>query len=353
MKTIRFLIFAVCCATAVTFAACNDEGNSYDPGEITMSLIFPDESDGTRIVEASIREPREKTFSMKVAVDKGSTKNVTAVLAAAPALVDVYNEANETSYQIVPATAYSFDYQEAILPRYNLASSVVGLTFKTAELPDEAKYLLPVTIREVKGDDNIVLGKDATAYIIFSKEEIVIGTLISGQDDQTNIWQVLYTTTTHATEGKQSYLVDNDDITYWHHDYSNYSPAVTAGKVLHEIIIDMKRTMDVYGVEITGRIHQGAIHRNGMLSEIDISVAPTLASVPTTDIGIVESEWKGKSHFNAADLAYQIKNSVFLDEPTKGRYLRISIYSSYTNTDPYRYGGACTGEYRIWGFVVD
>ena len=76
-----------------------------------------------------------------------------------PAMVDVYNQTNGTSYEVLPGDAYKFGEQDVILPRFNEYSAESKFTLVGQGCVEDQFYVLPVVITKVNGYDNYVFSE--------------------------------------------------------------------------------------------------------------------------------------------------------------------------------------------------
>ena len=239
-----------------------------------------------------------------------------------------------------------------ILPRYNKTSSTINITLRTSGLEDKDKYLLPVTIGEVEGDENVIVADDGSevAYVLFSKKVMPKPRIMAGPDNDTDPWEVVFASSERAdgTSGWARYAIDDSNDTYWHHNYGQ-NPAHVAP---FELIIDMKRTVQVYGVQFRARTHpvgSEELQGTGVVSWADVSVAEDI-TLPIGSIGdIVDSEYNGKTTFRSDVLLWQLENNPYLSDITEGRYLRITVWRSYNKGTADSYNGVALGEVRVWG----
>lgn len=113
-----------------------------------------------------IGKRQAKTINLKAAAEEVSGTGLKVTFGTNPELVAVYNEANGTSYEMLPGEAYRFTGQEVLMPRYNKFSAQDQLTLIGQGCVEDQLYLLPVTITKVVGTDNFSFS-ETTAAIYF------------------------------------------------------------------------------------------------------------------------------------------------------------------------------------------
>ena len=100
-----------------------------------------------------------KTISLKAFAEEVPGVSLKISFGVDPALVDVYNEANGTSYEVLPGDAYKFGEQDVIMPRFNQYSAESKFTLIGQGCVEDQFYLLPVVITKVNGSENYVFSE--------------------------------------------------------------------------------------------------------------------------------------------------------------------------------------------------
>lgn len=114
-----------------------------------------------------IPENSNRTYDVLVTADPGPSDAISVTLGADQTLVDKYNAANGTSYQMLPQAAYELSADGLILMRYNKKSTTGTLTLKGTGCVRDQTYLLPVVVSTVKGTAPYDAPEDKAAYILF------------------------------------------------------------------------------------------------------------------------------------------------------------------------------------------
>ena len=126
------------------------------PGEKTLVELAPDAS---------------KTYSLRACAQGSNVADVTMnfTFKADPDLVEKFNGANGTNYQMCPGSAYEFVTNEVMMPRYGKSSTTAKVKVTASGLEDGVDYILPVTIDGATGTDNWAVADTLAAYVLLRK----------------------------------------------------------------------------------------------------------------------------------------------------------------------------------------
>lgn len=142
--------------------SCNKEGG---PGENEKAILGVEVKNLENLVE--IPENQVKTYEVNVVSIPGPSDALTITLGADETLVDVYNQENGTSYQMLPAAAYEISSSPLMLMRYNKKSSVGTIKLKGAGCEMDKTYLLPIVVESVKGTAAYEAPVERVAYVVY------------------------------------------------------------------------------------------------------------------------------------------------------------------------------------------
>jgi hypothetical protein len=124
---------------------------------------------------------QQKTFS--VVLTYPSADDVTAAVSVDPSLVAVYNEQNETSWEMLPATHYSLSAGTVTVKAGQTVSEQVTLSFKGLDgLEIDKTYLCPVSISSA----SIELMESSSTIFYIVKRSSAITTAASLRDNWIN-----------------------------------------------------------------------------------------------------------------------------------------------------------------------
>ncbi len=141
--------------------SCN---NSDEKATITASLGVSVKNAGDVI---EIPKRQSQTFEVNLTSDPGPEEALIVTLGANADLVEKYNAAHGTAYQMLPAEAYDLPTTPFILPRYNKTSSLETITLKGAGCVPGDIYILPLVANKVEGTAAYEMPEDKAAYILF------------------------------------------------------------------------------------------------------------------------------------------------------------------------------------------
>jgi len=148
---------------ALAVLICNSCMND-DEVPISPNAIFFQAPRGGNVVTATVdTEGSSIPISVQAAKPVSSPVNITTGINE-EALVE-YNLANGTNYKVLPEQYYSLSGTDFLIDKDNFSSTLQTIDIKSlADLPDEDKYAIPITIHQVSG--NVPLLDAAKDHII-------------------------------------------------------------------------------------------------------------------------------------------------------------------------------------------
>ena len=165
MKKILFLILAL----PILAVSCEKQ---QEPVPGTMKGVFYADIPGDKVL-VELAPDGSKTYNLRACAQGSNVADVVMnfTFKADPDLVDKYNGANGTSYQMCPGSAYEFVTNEVMMPRYGKASTTAKVKVTASGLEDGVNYILPVTIDKATGTDNWAVADTLAAYVLLCKSE--------------------------------------------------------------------------------------------------------------------------------------------------------------------------------------
>lgn len=150
-----------------TIFSCSEEKSIYETGPKVISMVEKDDSNEIEIV---VDPARQNKVELQAEVDQISAYGIVVGVEPNNTLVDEYNEKHQTNYLALPPSSYNIDVAEFIFPKYTNLSSHVNISFTSGDMQNGVKYLLPIQMTVVSGDENasINTNKDVI-YLIVSK----------------------------------------------------------------------------------------------------------------------------------------------------------------------------------------
>ncbi|MBR5956421.1 MAG: DUF1735 domain-containing protein [Bacteroidales bacterium] len=143
--------------------SCNKEGNGKESGNVAVLSVNVKGAD--EVIEITKRQ--SKAFEVNVTANPGPDDALIITLGVNKDLVEKYNSENGTSYELLPAEAYTLPSNSFLLPRYNKVSSLESLTLKGAGCVAGEIYLLPIVASKIEGKATYEMPDQNAAYILF------------------------------------------------------------------------------------------------------------------------------------------------------------------------------------------
>lgn len=261
-KIISFFLFIL----LLGLTSCEDDSKSvYETGQKVVSIITENDP-----VKEIVVDPAQKAqVSLQARIDQLSAFGIVVEVESNPDLIAEYNEKNGTDYQELSPSSYAFETSRFIFPRYSDISSHVNINLFTTGMQEDVKYLLPVQMIQIKGDENAFIDDQASImYFVVSKlpppkllllEDVELTTEIG--PDKKN-WFAAYATNaegghtfTVEEAAEQSHMMDfalvkhgnnirlHPSIVGWQHggDYHKFTSMYINGFKYLTLIINMNK----------------------------------------------------------------------------------------------------------------
>ena len=115
MKRYASIRLVAAAALLIASGGCKDD----NPGTgLNGPAVLAIQNAGAEPLQISLLEPKTQTIDIRAVARSVSAENLTVTFKVDRTLVDAYNKAHDTSYELVPDEAYEFSKKEVILPRY-------------------------------------------------------------------------------------------------------------------------------------------------------------------------------------------------------------------------------------------
>ena len=319
MKRYASIRLVAAAALLIASGGCKDD----NPGTgLNGPAVLAIQNAGAEPLQISLLEPKTQTIDIRAVARSVSAENLTVTFKVDRTLVDAYNKAHDTSYELVPAEAYEFSKKEVILPRYNEVSSTAQVTLNSEKMPDGEQYLLPITIEQIKGDDAAQTSDEGNVYyILFNKRVLPPAQLLDREG-----WKVVHCTSEYTPgegnpkTGWAKDVLDGNPASYW-----TYNFKASVGPVVYVplyFVFDMGKEVTVRGVRITARTKAGGVLNNPP-GDITIETAKTI----TGDGMENDADWTYSERFTGTKpdegiMSHSLHNSVYLGEIQRARYIR-------------------------------
>ena len=208
MKKIASLFLIPFACLAISCDKEGEGGATSGPAVLGVSV-----TDVPSIVE--VPENQTKTFELKVTANPGPASAISVTVGTDETLVDKYNTANGTSYEMLPEAAYEISATPLTLMKYNKTSVPGTLKLKGAGCELDKVYVLPLVVETVKGDAAYETPEDKVAYVLYKMLE----SQIMGAGTQTDPYVILDLKTFNAIgdvlkDGETVYIKLGTDIDF-------------------------------------------------------------------------------------------------------------------------------------------
>ena len=157
------LLAAVC---IILLVACDSEGDKFDYGK---KVILVTGTDTNPLVKFVVEDTPASYIVTASATDK-VTEDVAVTFAQDNSLVDTYNAEHKTSYYAAPESAIKIDGTEGVIKAGQASSTGISVSVvSTEDFKDGRTYIVPITIKNVKGGDMEVLQTSKTIFLRVSR----------------------------------------------------------------------------------------------------------------------------------------------------------------------------------------
>jgi len=165
MKKINYLLTMLALAAAAI--SCHKGGTETGKVEPSMKGVFYADIPGDKAL-VEIAPGASKTFSLKACAYQSNVTDITMNFSfkADADAVAKYNEANGTSYELCPGSAYEFLTDEVMLPRYAKASTTARIKMTCSGMEKDVTYILPVTLDKAKQTETWEVADTLAAYVL-------------------------------------------------------------------------------------------------------------------------------------------------------------------------------------------
>lgn len=243
-----------------------------------------------------------------------NSENIEVDLIIDPSSLAVYNNINNTNYEMPPADSYRFPDGQISIAKGTNSSNSATLSINASKLQGTKPYLIPVTINKVSPDYPIQENLKTSYYLVNGFYE----TNPFSSYPQTG-WEIIdYSSDdTDAVGGRARFCIDNNKNTCWLSQYrrvNNVRPVHP-----HHVAIDMKQSNLLHGVTLFGR-----------LGSSNAYLFPKNVKIETSQDGIA---WITSGIFTITASATDNSSTMYFEKSVSSRYFRVTVLSSFGNGD--------------------
>lgn len=278
-------------------------------GVVTPSVgfVIPDEDDTQEYDNGAVPAIEKK---IAISLDTENKWDISCGIAVDNDYIATYNDENRTVYQALPAGSYTLP-ESVDLPS-GTTSDTLSVKIDGSKITTPGDYMLPVV---VKTTSKFQISETANVYPIKIR-------VVGKQLDRSG-WTATATSeeaTGEGSNGSAQLTLDGDLSTYWH---SIWSTGTGVRSLPYEIVIDTKST---HTFSQFGMVQRSVSYMDTKGGEVYIS----------SD----NSDWTLVGYFT---LKQTMSTQIFSVVPTKGRYVKFKITSSYRDqncslSEIYAYG---------------
>lgn len=160
-KMIKFAAFA---ALAMVCVSCTLDADKFEYGKNVLAMSGTSES---TLVKMSVGDNPPASYSVTVsATDKVENDATVTLLVGDEDALAAYNQSHGTSFQPVPASAFSVSSSTVKIAAGTAVSEACVITLNDfAFIQNGVQYMIPVSVADVAGTDFEVLESSRTIYI--------------------------------------------------------------------------------------------------------------------------------------------------------------------------------------------
>lgn len=152
---------------AFMLGGCNDEVYSPIENGVYLSEAAPTNTHNQQ-TETLLVDDGDVVKSLTARIAKAADKDVAVSFSLDESLIEKYNEANGTSYQMLPSEFLTFETLSAVIPAGRVSASPVELVVKPYSAPNGEAYAVAVKMTVASGDLDIVGNADHMVYLLTS-----------------------------------------------------------------------------------------------------------------------------------------------------------------------------------------
>lgn len=172
-KIVSYMLMMAIAAFAMSCEGLNEGEQGKGNTEPSMKGVFYADIPGTKdLVE--IAPGASKSYTLKACAYQNNVTDVVMNFSfkANPDAVATYNQANKTSYEMCPGSAFEFVTNEVMIPRYGKASTTAKIKVSASGLEQGKTYILPITLDKAKQTENWEVADTLAAFVIFKMSNV-------------------------------------------------------------------------------------------------------------------------------------------------------------------------------------
>lgn len=194
---------------ALILNSCNDEEYTSIENGLYIEEAAPSNKFNQQ-VETQLVDESEVTKTLTIRLACAIDRDVTVEVQVDKQLLDEYNKANNSHYELLPEMYMSFD-KTVTIPAGEISAPVVPLIIKPYVAPNNESYAIPIRITPVDGTVPLVGNADHILYLLTTPNKQKAVVLRSGEiktafkaEIPVNEWTIEYWIRVDNTTGKST-----------------------------------------------------------------------------------------------------------------------------------------------------
>lgn len=243
-------------------------------------------------------------------------QNVQVDFDITPKQVEIYNQQNNTDYELPPEDSYKLNENTVEILAGQTGSNSISLNVNPLKLNGTKTYLLPVSIHRVSPDIAITEGLNTAYFIVNGFYETNPYDPLPKED-----WQIVEVSSEQADAigGLAEFCIDGDVNTCWLSRYSRDPDTDWRPQHPHHVTIDMNKQQTLRALQLFGRV------TNPDQSSQDY-LFPRNVNIELSDDG---KNWESAGIFSTETSPEGAPEAtVYFEQAIQGQYLRITVISS-------------------------
>lgn len=187
MKMIQRFKYVVFAVAVFSMFGCNDADYSVIENGVYIAEAAPLDKFNQQI-ETKLVDDVDLNEKLTIRLVQPVNEDVVVTLELDAAMIDEYNEANSTSYQLLPADFMEME-KNATIRAGEISATTIPLIIKPFTTPNGEAYAIPVRISNVSGPVSVVGSANKILFLLTSPNKQT-SVIMSGSETQANFAEI-------------------------------------------------------------------------------------------------------------------------------------------------------------------
>ena len=147
MKRNNIKNYFIACAALVSFLTGCDNADY----KILDNAIYFSEAESGSFEKITADPENVTTTSLNIRLAEALAEDVEATLVIDPSILEEYNAANSTSYEVLPENYYTFN-KDVKIKAGDVSAEATNFSIKPYATPNGESYAIPIAINVTKGN---------------------------------------------------------------------------------------------------------------------------------------------------------------------------------------------------------